>query len=124
MLRGGFAWLCARWPAAPSTPVPASHVPGQLLLNGGGSLQTLTDIVFRYPRVRIDALGECAQRLGQRGVRDPPADACERRGILPPQPPELFASEHALGGGGIREVVRPFRLRLRIRHAIENSDEL
>ncbi len=85
-------------------------------------MQTLTDVVFRYPRVRIDALGERAQRLGERGVRDPPADACKRRGVLSPQSPQLFASEHAFGGGGIREVVGPFGLR--IRHAIEHPDEL
>ena len=61
----GLAWLCIGGPASPATPPAVSHVPGQLLLNGGGSLQALTHVVFRHPRVRIDALGENAKRLGE-----------------------------------------------------------
>jgi hypothetical protein len=46
----------AGWPGCASAgllrrrrPPAVSHVPGQLLLNGGGSLQALTHVVFRHP---------------------------------------------------------------------------
>jgi len=85
-------------------------------------LQALTHVVFRHPRVRIDALGERAEGLGKCDIRDSPADAGERRGVLAPQPPELFASQHAFGSGRVGEVVWPFGLR--IRHTVEHPDEL